>query len=381
MVLFKEFVINNFLLFCISLVLIVNSVIRYKQHTRISLYTILLMSNTLLIAVVVLLNNTFKSTGSIPGATIFSMLGYCLRPICIFFIIMMTGKINAKSKWFPLLFIPLIINFFVYLLMFFPATKELIVYYIPDGDGGLTFHGGDTPLRYFSHIVSGLYLIFLLYISFTKISSKHFGHGITILSCALFVVLAVVIESFFNPDGNIELLNDTIAVAALVYYLYLYIERTQIDTLTGLFNRETYYHDVQKMDRSITGVIQFDMNGLKYINDNYGHLEGDKALATIADVVSKCAKRNMYVYRLGGDEYILICHNGSEEDIIKTVTKFKENIKKTGYYCSYGYSYRAKNSNVSVEDMFKEAERKMYEDKERFYKNSPFERRKAEEGK
>ena len=381
MELFKDFIVNNFLLFCISLVLIVNSISRFKQHPRISFYTIMLMSNTLLIAAVVLLNNVFKSTGNIPGATISSMLGYCLRPICIFFIIMMTGKINAKSKWFPLLFVPLIINFFVYTLMLYPATKEIVVYFVPSDNGGLAFHGGKTPLRYFSHIVSGLYLIFLLYISFTKISSKHFGHGITILSCALFVVLAVVLESFFNEDGDIELLNDTIAVSALVYYLYLYIERTQIDTLTGLFNRETYFHDVQKMDRSITGVIQFDMNGLKYLNDNYGHLEGDKALATIADVISKSAKRNMYVYRLGGDEYILICHNGTEEDIIQTVIKFKENLKKTEYYCSYGYSYRSKNSNVSVEDMFKEAERKMYEDKERFYKNSPFERRKAEEGK
>ena len=89
----------------------------------------------------------------------------------------------------------------------------------------------------------------------------------------------------------------------------------------------------------------------------------------------------MYVYRLGGDEYIILCHSGSENDIIETVTKFKELLKKTDYYCSYGYSYRSKDKTVTVEDLLKEAEKKMYEDKERFYKNSPFERRKAEEGK
>lgn len=336
------------------------------------------MSNTLLIAVVVLLTDFYKSQNSILAATIFTVLGYSLRPICIFFIIMMTGKVSSKGRLFPLYYIPLILNALIYVLAFIPATKEYVVYYTPSEEGA-AFHGGN--IRYTSHIISGLYLAFLLYISFTQISSKHIGHGITILSCSLFVVIAVIIETFFNDNGKIEVLNETIAVSALVYYLYLYIERTQIDTLTGLFNRETYYHDVEKMNRSITGVIQFDMNGLKYLNDNYGHLEGDKALATIADVISKSAKRNMYVYRLGGDEYILLCHNGSEEDIIQTVTKFKENLKKTGYYCSYGYSYRSKNSSVSVEDMFKEAERKMYEDKERFYKNSPFERRKAEEGK
>ena len=371
----QQFLINNFLLLCISLVLVGNAIVRFKQHSRISLYTILLMGNTLLIAIIVLLNSYCKSQNYILAATIFTVLGYCLRPICIFFIIMMTGRVSSKGKYFFLYYLPLIINALVYVFAFIPATKAAVVYYTPSEEG-LNFHGG--IVRYSSHIISGLYLLFLLYFSFTQINSKHIGHGVTILSCSLFVVLAVVIESFFNPKGDIELLNNTIAVSALVYYLYLYIERTQIDTLTGLFNRETYYHDVKKMDRSITGVIQFDMNGLKYINDNYGHLEGDKALSTIAEVISKAAKRNMYVYRLGGDEYIILCHNGTEEDIIETVTRFKELINKTEYYCSYGYSYRSKNKDVTVTDLLKEAEKKMYEDKERFYKNAKFERRVAE---
>ena len=382
MEIFKTFIINNFVLFCIALVLIPACIIRFEQHKRISTYTILLIANALLIATAGFLSNLSKETHNIMGTTVFSMLGYVLRPVCIFFIIMMTGKMNVKSKWFPLLYIPLIINFFVYLLMLFPATRELVVYFEIGENGDVRFHGGKVLLfRYFSHIMSGFFLAYLLYISFAKISSKHVGHGLTILGCALFVVLAVVIESFFNNDGTIEILNNTIAVSSLVYYLYLYIERTQIDTLTGLFNRETYYHDIQKMGNRITGVIQFDMNGLKYINDNYGHLEGDKALAAIAEIVYKCQKRNMYGYRLGGDEYIILCVNGSEQDIIDTVTKFKENLKKTTYFCSYGYSYRSNNKEFSVEEMIKEAERKMYEDKERFYKNSPFERRKAEEGK
>ena len=375
---FKEFIINNFILFCVALVLIPACIIRFKQHERISTYTILLVSNALLIAIVVFLNNLCEELVNLTGVTIFSMLGYMLRPVCILFIILMTGKMNPKSKWFLLLFVPIMLNSLVYLLMLIPGAREAVVYYTLN-DGKIAFHGGNVLLfRFFSHIISILYLVFLLYISFTKISSKHIGHGLTILSCAIFVVLAVVIESFFNEDGKIEILNNTIAVSALVYYLYLYIERTQIDTLTGLFNRETYYHDVAKMGRSITGVIQFDMNGLKYINDNFGHLEGDKALSTIAEVISKAAKRNMYVYRLGGDEYIILCHNGSEEDIIQTVTAFREGIKKTEYHCSYGYSYRSKDKSLSVEELLKEAEKKMYEDKERFYKNASFERRKAD---
>ena len=376
---FKQFIIDNFLLFCISLALFANCIFRFKQHKRINLHTILLLSNTLLIALVVLLQNYCVEAKNIIGVTIFSMLGYDLRPVCFLFIILMTGKITAKNKGFPFLLIPLVLNAIVYTLMLFPATNELVVYYDINDLGEVAFHG-DTFLHYSSHIISGLYLVFMLYISFAKISSKHVGHGLTILSCSIFVVGAVIIEAFFNDKGDIELLNNTIAVSALVYYLYLYIEMTQIDILTGLFNRETYYHDVEKMGGKITGVIQFDMNGLKYINDNFGHLEGDKALSTIAEVISKCAKRNMYVYRLGGDEYIILCVNGTEQDIVEAAKKFSKEIRKTEYYCSYGYSFRD-NKEASVEDLIKEAERKMYEDKERFYENSPFARRIAEEGK
>ena len=190
------------------------------------------------------------------------------------------------------------------------------------------------------------------------------------------MVIAVVIESFFNANGNIDILSTTIAISVAVYYLYLYIERTQIDTLTGLFNRETYYHDISKMSKSVTGIIQFDMNGLKYINDNLGHIEGDKALSTIANIITKSAKRNMFVYRLGGDEFVLIAVNTSKEQLDKVVVDFKQGMSHTAYYCSLGCSYRS-NKQQTVSDLLKEAEVAMYKDKANFYKNSPFERRKA----
>ena len=62
--------------------------------------------------------------------------------------------------------------------------------------------------------------------------------------------------------------------------------------------------------------------------------------------------------------------------VIETIDKFKEEIKETGYYCSIGYAFRS-NKQQTITELFKEAERRMYEDKAEFYKNSPFERRKA----
>ena len=369
----NTFLVEYFFLIVISLVMVVNSILRFRQHPRISTYTIIIITASLILSIAKTLDYYGKDTGNIPLTTFCSFLGYVLNAFCIFFFIMMTGQIKSKKHLFILL-IPLIINALVYTLMFIPTLNESVVYFTKKEDGTLGFHGG--PLRFCSHIMSALYLGYLIYLSITKISSKHFAHGLTIISCALFVVIAVVIESFFNGDDSIHILSTTIALSTVVYYLYLYIEKSQIDVLTGLFNRETYFRDIEKMGNSINGVIQFDMNGLKFVNDNFGHLEGDKALSTIANIITSCARRNMYVYRLGGDEFVLVSTSATEAQLKETSEKFKDRLSTTEYHCSIGVAFR-KNKQQTVTELFKEAEEKMYEDKANFYKDSPFERRKV----
>ena len=128
------------------------------------------------------------------------------------------------------------------------------------------------------------------------------------------------------------------------------------------------------MGRSITGIIEFDMNGLKYLNDNFGHTEGDKGIKTIAGIIKEVAKKDMYLYRVGGDEFAILAVDSSEEDLKETIAKFIEELSKTSYYCSVGYSYRG-HENMSFNEMNKEAEKRMYKAKDEFYRNSPFERR------
>ena len=93
----------------------------------------------------------------------------------------------------------------------------------------------------------------------------------------------------------------------MLYYLYTYSQYTKRDALTGLLNRQSYYSHIEKNGETIGAVISIDMNELKWLNDNYGHEAGDKGLAT----VSKCFKTNVSrrdkVYRIGGDEFMVLC--------------------------------------------------------------------------
>ena len=373
-----RFFVDNFALILISLVTMIIAIQHFKQHRRISTYTIFTITSALLLAIFSDIE-AYAKIAYVPSkeglyylALICAILCYILRPACICFMILMSKHLFPK-KFLWLFFLPLMINATIFLCSFIPGTEN-IIFGFTRGEGGLGFAGG--PLRYMVHVVSALYLVYLVFMIIMNLKKKHYAHSVMLFACTGFVIASVVIESFFNANSNIQILNTVIAVSVLVYYLYLFIERTETDGLTDLFNRESFYQDKRKMDSSINGVIQFDMDGLKYINDNYGHSEGDKALKAIADAINASIKSNMYPYRLGGDEFIVLVKNGNKEDIEKSVTLFRDELNKTSFHCSVGYSYRGDRS-ISLKELIKESETAMYKDKEEFYKNTKIERRKV----
>ncbi len=371
---FKLYIVKNFILICLSIVLYVNSILRYRQHKELSKCVITITSIAVYLSIANAIQEHIQNQGNIIGTTIISFIGYVIRPVCITLLIRVSG-FKIKKQLSFLLWLPLAINATIYLFAFIPATKEAVFYFTENEFGNVVFGGG--PLRFSSHIISALYLSFLLYISISNLKGKHITHGLSILFCSLFIVAAVVIESFFSNDGEINyLLNNTIVASTVVYYLFLYTEKSQIDILTGLFNRETFYQDVDKMGKSITAVIQFDMNGLKYLNDNFGHQEGDKALYTLGNIIYDNSTRKMYVYRLGGDEFTLLAIGTSESKIQQVVAKIKEDLSKTKYYCSIGYSHQ-QGRNIPIDELLNEAEERMYQDKAKFYENADFDRRKV----
>ena len=369
----SSFLIHNFVLLCLSLVMIFNAVMHYSQNKRISICSIIITACCLVLAVSYQAQMVTKSHGLLYATITCSIIGYVLRPFCIFVFIKMNRKAYT-GKWSFLIWLPLVINLIIYLLAYIPNMGNVVFGFFVAQNGELTFTGG--PLRYSSHIISFGYMLYLIYLSVFTLKAKHIMHGVTILICAAFVITAVLVETFYADGENIELLNTTIMVSTLTYYLFLYKENISIDTLTGLFNRDTYYRDLPKMQGTVNGTINFDINGLKYLNDNYGHFEGDKAIATIAKTILQAEGKGMYAYRLGGDEFLILANNVTEESLMQTIQKFKENLAKTPYYCSVGYAYSPDNSQ-SIDDLIRLAEEKMYLEKNEFYKHAEFDRRKV----
>lgn len=102
---------------------------------------------------------------------------------------------------------------------------------------------------------------------------------------------------------------------------------SEIDILTGLYNRYRFEEKVKELDFEHylpLGILMGDVNGLKLVNDTFGHLEGDQLLKNIANILKECCPQNGSVFRWGGDEFMILIPNSSESDCEELMRKIEE---------------------------------------------------------
>ena len=149
------------------------------------------------------------------------------------------------------------------------------------------------------------------------------------------------------------------------------------DSLTGLRNTTSYTAWVTKFDKEIEGknaefgVIVFDLNDLKKTNDKYGHAVGNKLIVTAAKVISDVFKRSP-VFRIGGDEFLVVLENSDLENCEKLFAQFnlncantfvEENAVKLPIHIASGFAKFDPRKDAHFEDVFKRADDAMYENK------------------
>lgn len=143
------------------------------------------------------------------------------------------------------------------------------------------------------------------------------------------------------------------------------------DTLTGLYNRNRYFQDIEELKnwKTSVGVVYMDLNGLKEINDRDGHAEGDKALVHCGDIMKKALPDAAH-YRIGGDEFVAIQKGVGRERFDGQIGEMR---KLCGNDSEYQMALGATWSILpdDVEEMVREADERMYDDKRKYYRNQP----------
>lgn len=145
------------------------------------------------------------------------------------------------------------------------------------------------------------------------------------------------------------------------------------DSLTGLKNRRGYQHiiDSLKGDERV-GVVFCDANGLKSVNDNAGHQAGDELIKKIAGILNDNFSDGE-ICRISGDEFVVILAGPDEEQFSVRMNDFGELLLREGRIASYGYEIGNGNDFLKLVGA---AEKKMYADKEKYYKETGKDRRK-----
>ena len=291
--------------------------------------------------------------------TILMAIRYSSTPFIIALILFALVK---KQRWF--VFIPAIILAGIDVSSIW---NGVVFHVLEDGN----FDRG--PLGLLPFIVAGLYCAWLI-LTLLRQSNQTAAEIIPIVFFCVIFLSGLLFPFLLGADYS-QLFCMTIAIALFVYYVFSILQLTKKDALTGLLNRQAYYSDVATDPEDISAIVSLDMNGLKTVNDKQGHDAGDEALSTLALCIWRSLKRRQSGYRVGGDEFVIVCRKTTHLEVDQLIERIRKYVGETDYTCSIGYSYRI-GDEKDVEALLKESDTVMYEEKAAFYKAGGKDRRK-----
>ncbi|MCX7694989.1 MAG: GGDEF domain-containing protein [Caloramator sp.] len=187
---------------------------------------------------------------------------------------------------------------------------------------------------------------------------------------------------------NYSMIKGTIFIVISSIFIFILVKReinkrikiweyyATYDAMTKCLNRKAGLERLNIMLKNYSqcapiSIIYADLNNLKMINDNYGHSEGDKAIIKISKIFKESIKKDDFVVRLGGDEFLIVLIKSNEEDAKKIIKFINKKIKlinisnRVELSVSCGVATYTKEY-VNMEEFINEADRRMYENKKVF---------------
>jgi len=240
-------------------------------------------------------------------------------------------------------------------------------------------------LRYFlsvSHIYIVLSIIAFIY-TFVRDYQDTKTINLSALCCSAIIFgVAYDIAVYYMFGNSINctgaLLSCFIVALTIMFTsVKRLIFQSNIDVLTGISNNNVCQKLISNPNAlpPDTVFVEFDLNGLKGINDDFGHLAGDRLLVDFSNILRANLPRNSFVGRFGGDEFISVIYNCNEDTFKKILSKIDKEVAKANKSrhngkISYSVGYVMSNhfDNPLLKDMFKAADSKMYRKKKNYYK-------------
>ena len=357
---FKDYLVQNWPLILILLAFVISlaTTVFFDKKTIIRMYCLIAAIFLLSIVVFLEFEDQLKTEEYRVFRNVLMAIRYSATPLIIAQIGLTLVK---RMRWF--IFIPAlalvvlnVVSIFTGIVSIYNEASELV----------------RGPLWLSPYIAVGLYSVFLIYLLIWR-SNKRPMEIIPIAFLA-FALASGLILPFVLQGAFASIFCITIAVAVFAYYEFSIIQLTKKDSLTGLLNRHAYFADINNDPKNITALISIDMNGLKKLNDSEGHQAGDDALVTLALCFVKPLTYRQTGYRIGGDEFIIVCRKTPKDETLHIVESIKKYVAETQYTCSIGYSFNT-DGDKPINTLLKESDEMMYKDKQTYYRKFTNDRR------
>ncbi|MGI6072943.1 MAG: diguanylate cyclase domain-containing protein [Lachnospiraceae bacterium] len=237
-----------------------------------------------------------------------------------------------------------------------------------------------TALFIIPYIVTYSYMaygVILIYLYRKKVYKYLFLPAILFM---IPIIIGSLLQFFFYGYSLIWL---GVSIGMVLLFINLQNESSYVDVQSGLFNRHYLNnllstHGKRGESAGVLAGIMLDIDNLKNINDNLGHLVGDDVISTagrilrtsVCDKGVVCDKKTLFRY--GGDEFIILMYINSRKEITDTIDMIKQQAalfnesEKKPYEISFSIGYGThEKEHESIDDFLKKIDTAMYEDKKR----------------
>lgn len=189
------------------------------------------------------------------------------------------------------------------------------------------------------------------------------------------ILIGSLLQYFFYGYSLVWL---GVSIGMISLYINVQNESVYVDVLSGIFNRK-YLNNVLLLmgNRNVNASrvpagIMLDIDGLKNINDRFGHTVGDDAISAAGKILYAAVGDKGVACRYGGDEFIILMYVNSQKEImdmidsIKTKAALFNQMEKKPYKINFSIGYSTYNTKYeSTDDLLKKIDASMYEDKKR----------------
>lgn len=202
-----------------------------------------------------------------------------------------------------------------------------------------------------------LFYILLLTLYPTKANRRNkTAERILMIGIMISICCSILFELIFR----MSIMNYGVCAMGLcVFYIMQNVNYFTSDPLTGAFNRQMYQHVLSRLEKSKGCVFALiDINDFKEVNDTYGHAAGDKVLVDFVEILTNCTNRVGKLYRIGGDEFMLIATKANPEDLRKAIEKAQLDLEEKNVEFAFGMGMYSPKDNI--QEVLGEVDKDMY---------------------